>query len=196
MSEEFDKEAEREKLREKYERDQEKREATQQMSELLLKGATMTNSHCDRCGDPIFRMNGETFCPSCERTVDGDSGNERDGDVTRQTTQQRAEQGANAQQQATDDPPARAGQRPATGSAPTEGGQRQTPVPAESRRQETNAPRGTPQAGDADLAAGREALRAALTTHARHGADADDPRRAREHLEAAREAAEALATLQ
>lgn len=65
MSEEFDKEAEREKLREKYEADAEKRNATQQMSELLLRGATMTNQHCDRCGDPLFRENGEMFCPTC-----------------------------------------------------------------------------------------------------------------------------------
>ncbi|MFB6154668.1 MAG: Sjogren's syndrome/scleroderma autoantigen 1 family protein, partial [Haloferacaceae archaeon] len=63
----FDAEAEREKLREKYERDREKREATQRMSELLLKGATMTNKHCDRCGDPIFRYQGQEFCPTCQR---------------------------------------------------------------------------------------------------------------------------------
>ncbi|MFC6725176.1 Sjogren's syndrome/scleroderma autoantigen 1 family protein, partial [Halobium palmae] len=62
----FDKEAEREKLREKYERDQEKRESTQRMSELLLKGATMTNRHCDACGDPIFRYQGQAFCPTCQ----------------------------------------------------------------------------------------------------------------------------------
>ena len=48
---EFDKEAEREKLREKYEHEEQKREATEQMSELLLKGATMTNAHCSDCGE-------------------------------------------------------------------------------------------------------------------------------------------------
>lgn len=62
----FDKEAERQKLREKYERDKEKRKSTQRMSELLLKGATMTNRHCDECGDPIFRYDGQEFCPSCQ----------------------------------------------------------------------------------------------------------------------------------
>ena len=67
----FDKEAERERLREKYEQDQEKRAATQRMSELLLKGATMTNSHCDTCGDPIFRHDGQAFCPTCQ--ADGDA---------------------------------------------------------------------------------------------------------------------------
>jgi hypothetical protein len=79
----FDREAEREKLREKYERDQEQREATQQMSELLLKGATMTNQHCEECGSPIFRMDGEAFCPSCggSRAVGEDGADDvRSGD--------------------------------------------------------------------------------------------------------------------
>ena len=69
----FDKEAERQKLREKYERDKEKRKSTQRMSELLLKGATMTNRHCEQCGDPIFRYDGEEFCPTCRnaQVVDG-----------------------------------------------------------------------------------------------------------------------------
>jgi len=65
----FDKEAERERLREKYEAEQDEREATQRMSELLLKGATMTNKHCGNCGDPVFRHDGTEFCPSCN--VDG-----------------------------------------------------------------------------------------------------------------------------
>jgi len=60
----FDKEAERERLREKYERDQQKRQATQRMSDLLLKGATMTNRHCGVCGDPLFRYDGQEFCPA------------------------------------------------------------------------------------------------------------------------------------
>ena len=64
----FDKEAERERLREKYERDQQRRESTQRMSELLLKGATMTNQHCGECGSPLFRHDGEVFCPTCQGT--------------------------------------------------------------------------------------------------------------------------------
>jgi len=68
----FDKEAERERLREKYERDQEKRQATERMSDLLLKGATMTDAHCGDCGDPIFRYEGDEFCPTCQRVVDTD----------------------------------------------------------------------------------------------------------------------------
>jgi len=60
----FDKEAEREKLREKYGDEEEKRETTEQMSELLLKGATMTNAHCTDWGDPSFRCAGQAFCPT------------------------------------------------------------------------------------------------------------------------------------
>jgi uncharacterized Zn finger protein (UPF0148 family) len=73
----FDKEAEREKLREKYERDQAEREATQRMSDLLLKGATMTNTHCGTCGDPLFKQEGTTFCPSCHGNPDAIEGTER-----------------------------------------------------------------------------------------------------------------------
>ncbi len=62
----FDKEAEREKLREKYGDDDEDRENTRRMSELLLQGATMTGKHCDNCGDPIFRHDGQEFCPTCQ----------------------------------------------------------------------------------------------------------------------------------
>jgi len=69
MSDGFDKEAEREKLREKFADDEEERAHTQRMSELLLQGATMTNRHCDDCGDPIFRKDGQEFCPTCH-TVD------------------------------------------------------------------------------------------------------------------------------
>ncbi|MFB6170591.1 MAG: Sjogren's syndrome/scleroderma autoantigen 1 family protein [Haloarculaceae archaeon] len=65
----FDKEAERERLREKYERDRQKRERSERMSELLLQGATMTNRHCGDCGDPIFRYDGQEFCPTCQKPV-------------------------------------------------------------------------------------------------------------------------------
>ena len=87
----FDAEAERKRLREKYESEEEDRKRTQQMSELLLKGATMTNRHCGECGSPIFQYDGQEFCPSCQRTMDGNAGGERadpgaeesaDGDTT------------------------------------------------------------------------------------------------------------------
>jgi len=70
----FDKEAEREKLREKYEQDEQDRENTRRMSELLLQGATMTGKHCGECGDPIFRYDGQEFCPTCQREVEGGAG--------------------------------------------------------------------------------------------------------------------------
>ncbi|AQL42783.1 hypothetical protein BV210_08690 [Halorientalis sp. IM1011] len=74
----FDKEAEREKLREKYGRDEDDREATERMSDLLLKGATMTNAHCGTCGDPIFRYEGQEFCPTCQQVVsEADEGGEQ-----------------------------------------------------------------------------------------------------------------------
>ena len=63
----FDKEAEREKLRQQYETDKEERKSTQRMSELLLQGATMTGKHCDTCGDPIFRYDGNEFCSTCQQ---------------------------------------------------------------------------------------------------------------------------------
>jgi uncharacterized Zn finger protein (UPF0148 family) len=83
----FDKEAEREKLREKYGDDEESREATEQMSELLLKGATMTNAHCNDCGDPIFRYDGQEFCPTCQKPVDrnGNEAETSDGEETADT---------------------------------------------------------------------------------------------------------------
>jgi uncharacterized Zn finger protein (UPF0148 family) len=75
----FDKEAEREKLREKFE--DEGRAATEQMSELLLKGATMTNAHCTECGDPVFRYDGQEFCPTCQKPVDRDQSDADDEDI-------------------------------------------------------------------------------------------------------------------
>ena len=74
---EFDKEAERERLREKYERDREKRQATEKMSELLLQGATMTNAHCSDCNDPIFRYDGQEFCATCEKPIQRETGDEQ-----------------------------------------------------------------------------------------------------------------------
>ncbi|RQG95244.1 Sjogren's syndrome/scleroderma autoantigen 1 family protein [Natrarchaeobius chitinivorans] len=97
----FDKEAEREKLREKYERDKKEREATQRMSDLLLKGATMTNSHCGTCGDPLFQQDGTTFCPSCHGTPD-------------------AVEGTDLEAQPAEQPPAETGPSDAAGDGPTE----------------------------------------------------------------------------
>ncbi|MFB6222748.1 MAG: Sjogren's syndrome/scleroderma autoantigen 1 family protein [Haloarcula sp.] len=82
----FDKEAEREKLQKKFEQEEQNRQASEQMSELLLKGATMTNAHCSECGDPIFRYDGQEFCPTCQKPIarddPTDTADEDDADAT------------------------------------------------------------------------------------------------------------------
>ena len=98
MSDDFDREAERERLREKYERDKAKREASERMSELLLQGATMTNRHCPECNAPIFRYDGTEFCPTCERQIV----HEDQVDDGGQSTEQAGEEGIGAG----DEPPA------------------------------------------------------------------------------------------
>jgi hypothetical protein len=131
----FDKEAEREKLREQYEADQKRREATQQMSELLLKGATMTNQHCEECGSPIFRYEGEAFCPTCAGTRDVAEGDAR-----------RPDQGPGADQADASADPDREQGDPG-GRQPTEPGGRQ---PADV----APAPGDTPRAASEDAASG------------------------------------------
>lgn len=71
----FDKEAEREKLRRQFAADEEKREVTERMSELLLQGATMTNRHCNTCHSPVFTYQDQAFCPTCQVEID-ESGSE------------------------------------------------------------------------------------------------------------------------
>jgi len=269
----FDKEAERERLREKYEREQEKRKSTEQMSELLLKGATMTNAHCNNCGDPIFRYDGEEFCPTCQQPVaspdeaaeasavdaDGEEAGEADAAVEAGEADA-AESGADA---GTDDggastadqspsaanvdsPTAATGgiadgqpaqvdtngsdassadassadassadassadagsdtpaqhrtdqPEPATASDPTRSPepaarQEQSPVP-----DPTTSPQTLETSGEVadELGAARQSLTRTLLTQARQAERCDDPRRAKDHLAAAREAAEALSAL-
>lgn len=179
----FDEEAERERLREKYEQDQEKRAATQRMSELLLKGATMTNSHCDACGDPLFRHDGQTFCPTCQ-AADGDAAADPetvdDGDVDAESTPAAADAPANA------DTPT------ATGRVPDPDADDSASEPR------TQSSRPTPSAtesGAASLEDARASLSRTLLRYARAAEETDDPRRAKELLAAAREAAEALSAL-
>lgn len=201
----FDKEAERERLREKYERDQAEREATQRMSDLLLKGARMTNTHCDVCGDPLFQQNGVTFCPNCHGSPEAVDGTAPQG----QDQTPDAEQAADVDQT----PDAEADPAPSDGvpvssdaDSPTAGDDRTTSpetspttppgTPLESdtaRSQQTTRPRDPSRGGD--LEAGRTALVEALEKFASEAAATDDPRHARECLEAAREASEALAAL-
>ncbi|WP_435068016.1 Sjogren's syndrome/scleroderma autoantigen 1 family protein [Haloplanus sp. C73] len=176
----FDEEAERERLREKYEENQEERAATQRMSELLLKGATMTNSHCDTCGDPLFRHDGQTFCPTCQAA---------NGDQTAD-----AEQVADAERQ-----PAEAETTAETADAPTPA----TPDTSRSRptgdvtpAENGTAPtRRTSAEGDDPRSTARASLSRTLVKYTRAAEETDDPRRAKELLAAAREAAETLSAL-
>ena len=193
MSDGFDKEAEREKLREQLAEDEQKREHTQRMSELLLQGATMTNRHCDDCGDPIFRHDGQEFCPTCQATgspaaaqggdaqpADGDAEGQPQGDARDRSTPRAEEQAvpSTASRNATDPSGA-----PSAASSPEQPGAEPTSTPS-------TAPTESGTVADA-----RASLTRTLTRFARAAEETDDPRRARDHLQAAREAAEALAAL-
>lgn len=220
----FDREAAREELREKFERDNEKRKTTQRMSELLLKGATMTNRHCDTCGDPIFRYQGQEFCPTCQNaTVDGGPDSVQDDAGDPAPTQAPADSTASTQRPTdgagtpdtadagatgnTGDGDASVPVEPASPDhATTPDGQRATAdhqqPPATADRQqatagtETDEPRPAPLAGDAaDLDTARASLVRTLTRYSREAESADDPRRAKELLSVAHEAAETLAAL-
>ncbi|GAA0519718.1 Sjogren's syndrome/scleroderma autoantigen 1 (Autoantigen p27) [Halorubrum aquaticum] len=237
MSDGFDKEAEREKLREKFAEDEKKREHTQRMSELLLQGATMTNRHCETCGDPIFRHDGREFCPTCHATDDGyevpagdETGADEDGSAAAadqttapETARNRPGPAAAANGDAGVD--ATAGTDPAVendviasndaGPNATEpagvGGEHDASEEAVGRSPSSTPPTtaASPNSageaapdrdavgGDATggIAAARESLTRTLTRFARAAEETDDPRRARDHLRAAREAAEALAAL-
>jgi uncharacterized Zn finger protein (UPF0148 family) len=205
----FDAEAERERLREKYEADEESRKRTQQMSELLLKGATMTNGHCGECGSPIFRYEGREFCPSCQRTVgegadaaDADEGPDAGSDVESGSTDAgtgatRPDASVGTEERAAPD----AGAPVSNGvgaTEPDDRGGRGPDAGADESRAGGRAAAGSgddPSAPAPTRRAARESLLAALTRHARLAADTDEPRRATDHLTAAREAAAALAEL-
>jgi uncharacterized Zn finger protein (UPF0148 family) len=202
----FDKEAEREKLREKYERDQEKREVAERMSELLLQGATMTNAHCSTCGDPIFRYDGQEFCATCERPVDRDTGDGEgtDGDA-------RGDSGADSGPDDGEDLPEGSETIEVTspaddarvrfGGESDDTGEGDAPAGADGTDPETTADApearpggsGTTKAGD--VSAARASLVRTLTRFSESAEACEDPGRAREHLAAAREAAETLSAL-
>ncbi|ELY90630.1 hypothetical protein C483_11236 [Natrialba hulunbeirensis JCM 10989] len=242
----FDKEAEREKLREKYERDKEERQATQRMSDLLLKGATMTNSHCGTCGDPLFQENGTTFCPSCHGNPDAVQGTELEADAAEadaaddaatdesapeagtgtgtgtetdeqnsaadtSVTTDRATTDATTDPNSTSQPSSETGSdradegrsRPAprSQSQPQLQPQSQTqPDPQSPPRREEPTSAGSVDTNTTDDSAGdrsaaRDSLTRALEKFAAEAAATDDPRYAKECLEAAREASEALESL-
>jgi uncharacterized Zn finger protein (UPF0148 family) len=164
----FDREAEREKLREKFERDKEKRQASERMSELLLQGATMTNRHCKECHSPVFRYDGDEFCPTCQQVVD-ENGNfvgpaagedAAEGGEADETADAAAANGqqpdAEADAEAAEDRPApgkpTAGTEPQTEPQPTEPAERVEEPTAEEPRSATEPdPRaGTPSEAPTD----------------------------------------------
>ena len=217
----FDKEAEREKLRKKYADDEDDRADTKRMSELLLKGATMTNQHCDTCGDPLFSHNDRTFCPTCQADSQ-QSAAQSDG-----TQQPTPEQSGNADQQqppnaeltpeqpanSTPQPTQSTPTHPATNGQPTQADtqsetntssatQSSPPTATQSSRsrpqpsQSTTQPSSQATAGDSGLRDARQSLTATVTRFSQRAAETDDPRRAKELLSAAREAAETLRALE
>ncbi len=213
----FDKEAEREKLRKKFADDEEKRASTQRMSELLLKGPAMTNKHCSQCSDPLFRYDGQTFCPSCQAEgseVDPQTeatGSEPDPETTPEEqpaepqdreTQESAEPARSTRPQAGQPTRTQNGQPvgPQAGEStrPQPGQSREPASPVDSGQNKTGSAgvETRPTASRGDLTEARESLTRTLTRFARAAEETDDPRRARELLAAAREAAGTLAELE
>ncbi|WP_254864483.1 Sjogren's syndrome/scleroderma autoantigen 1 family protein [Halovivax gelatinilyticus] len=210
----IDKEALREELREKYAADEKKRESTQRMSDLLLKGATMTNAHCGTCGDPLFRQNGTNFCPTCHG---GPEGVEASIDVDDESADQ-ATPATPAVDDATDADPTDdrmpaasngAHTTPETDSIDADGhsfdpdrsptnpdaARQPTGTPADAARGRTDPVDGAKIPIESELDGAYDSLQTALERWAREAETADNPRHARECLEAAREAADALAAL-
>jgi len=194
----FDKEAEREKLREQLEEDEESRQHTRRMSELLLKGATMTNGHCDNCGDPIFRHDGQEFCPTCNTGQQGAAGGQGETAAEETTTEQSAAEGSTpngpAGRSTGADGPSGAAD-PQSGGEPSPPARTATPAASQPTPDNAAAASFDASTGGGDVAAAADALRATLTKFAAKAAETDDPGRAREYLAAAREAAEALDAL-
>jgi uncharacterized Zn finger protein (UPF0148 family) len=214
----FDKEKERERLREKYEHEQQKRESAEKMSELLLQGATMTNSHCSECGDPVFRYDGQEFCATCERPIDrggdegetgddatdstgeaSDSPDDADGqnpepetiEVTSPSDDARVQFGADREAGADDAPADATNQTAETDRAEPE----TRPEPGTDESETPSSDQPASESGEATLSGARTSLVRTLSRFSRRAERCEDPQRAREHLAAASEAAEALATL-
>lgn len=211
---EFDREAEREKLRKKYERDKEKREVTERMSDLLLKGATMTNKHCGTCGSPIFRHDGQAFCPTCQEPVS------QDGHQAAEDVQQPEEappapnEHSRPQELDPDRPSVETATEARSKNTDSVGGDRTdaqstrnsppvddeygvgdetptetSPSPRQSQTQD-EASGSTTRSGDLD--ATEASLTRTLTELARRAEETTDLGRKRDFLDATREAAEAL----
>ena len=207
----FDKEKEREKLREKYERDEEKRETAEQMSELLLQGATMTNAHCSECGSPIFRYDGQEFCPTCEKPVtrdgshadsdeeDNDDSTEQENiEVTSPSDEARVAFGGESTTGESSTEVDAPQSTPQSASDTSEGQTVPEPTDSDPREHTAETSQSVPgidPSGETDLASARESLVRTLNRFSQQAAATSEPQRATEYLTAAREAAEALAAL-
>ncbi|MFB6086339.1 MAG: Sjogren's syndrome/scleroderma autoantigen 1 family protein [Halodesulfurarchaeum sp.] len=224
MGENFDKEAERKRLREKYEADSADREVTERMSQLLLQGATMTNKHCDTCGSPIFRYQGQEFCPTCQTEADGAvAGAGADtGEVEAGAGAGNAEGGMAAAGDGDSNPPTQAAEGENSNGGTASDARDGTGKQSADESPTANAGHesvGTASTGTAELGGQPEQSRASgtsggtPTTEAAPDAvtqslaetivslsdrarESEDPNRAKKLLEAAREAAETLSRLQ
>ncbi|AOW79249.1 hypothetical protein HTSR_0039 [Halodesulfurarchaeum formicicum] len=198
MSEDFDKEAERERLREKYESDEADREATERMSELLLQGATMTNKHCDTCGSPIFRYQGQEFCPTCqaEGQPAAQSAGQSAGESQPEREDSPAEPGVGASTGGAD--PAAGQPDPATAQVDAGAGQTPPgtePTQAAATKPTQSEPPATGRTAQPAASGAQESLSQTIAVLAERARTSEDPQQAKAFLEAAREAAEALAAL-
>ena len=178
----FDKEKEREKLRKKFEAEEARRETTEQMSELLLKGATMLNKHCAECAAPIFRHDGREFCPTCQRPAD-EIPIAGPGDLSGPSVPP-AEPEAETQPA-----PAPSAEEDQTVAEPAEPEPSPDPEPAETEPPSQPVISGSEEAYQ-DQAI--ESLTAAITRLSDRAATAEDPRQAQELLSAAKEAADVI----
>lgn len=187
---EFDKEAEREKLREKFEKEEKDREATQRMSELLLKGATMTNIHCDVCGDPIFRSDDQEFCPTCQKPVVQEDETEPQN-ATSQSQQSQEELDASLDDEESVDIQINGATTP---TAPDQDQSESQPdtEPAQPPTDHTTQNHSEP----GSLGNSREYLLRIITTSIQTAAESNDVQRSRDNLQLAKDAAETLRTLQ
>ncbi|WP_049969309.1 Sjogren's syndrome/scleroderma autoantigen 1 family protein [Haladaptatus cibarius] len=204
----FDKEAEREKLRQQYEAEKEERKATQRMSELLLQGATMTGKHCDTCGDPIFRQNGTEFCPTCQQQQPASNAPAESESAQNAENQEAQSETTSAEGTSTDATNIEVEQSNAetTGQSPQSG---QSTAPSNQPRRAPPSQTGTPhgrspeprtavgqdEPGTGGLTEARNALVRKLTQLTREAEQTDDVGRVRELLAATREGAEALDAL-
>lgn len=181
---EFDKEAEREKLRRKYEEDKADREVTQQMSELLLQGATMTNQHCNNCGSPIFRYDGQSFCPTCQGSANSEAA------AAEQQTDEASQPAETAQNQSTPEQTSQTTDTNDTTDAAT-----QQPTADERSKDRTPTANARPAAEAGGLNDARNALVRKLTQLTQEAEQTTDVSRTRDLLAASKEAAEALEAL-